>query len=30
VLEQFHRAVIDRRMAIAAAEPGMSPRMRAL
>jgi TRAP transporter TAXI family solute receptor len=29
VLEQFHRAVIDRRMAIAAAEPDM-PRMRAL
>jgi TRAP transporter TAXI family solute receptor len=30
VLEQFHRAVIDRRMAIAAAEPDLSPRMRAL
>ena len=30
VLEQFHRAVIDRRMAIAAAEPDMPPRMRAL
>jgi TRAP transporter TAXI family solute receptor len=29
VLEQFHRAVIDRRMAIAAAEPDL-PRMRAL
>jgi len=29
VLEQFHRAVIDRRMAIAAAEPEL-PRMRAL
>jgi TRAP transporter TAXI family solute receptor len=30
VLEQFHRAVIDRRMAIAAAEPDLPPRMRAL
>jgi TRAP transporter TAXI family solute receptor len=29
VLDQFHRAVIDRRMAIAAAEPDL-PRMRAL
>jgi hypothetical protein len=30
VLDQFHRAVIDRRMAIAAAEPDDLPRMRAL
>jgi TRAP transporter TAXI family solute receptor len=30
VLDQFHRAVIDRRMAIAAAEPDLPPRMRAL
>jgi TRAP transporter TAXI family solute receptor len=30
VLEQFHRAVIDRRMAIAASEPDLPPRMRAL
>jgi TRAP transporter TAXI family solute receptor len=30
VLEQFHRAVIDRRVAIAAAAPDMPPRMRAM
>jgi TRAP transporter TAXI family solute receptor len=30
VLEQFHRAVIDRRVAIAAAAPELPPRMRAL
>ncbi|HYW64501.1 MAG TPA: TAXI family TRAP transporter solute-binding subunit [Bradyrhizobium sp.] len=30
VLEQFHRAVVDRRIAIAAGAPGELPRMRAL